>query len=230
MKTRPMLLLSLFALPVLAFGADPEPVPHAPGIESAGYVWNEMEGEKLLALQAKGDPARGAIAFEVCQGCHRNGGTGRPDGSYPRLAGQHASVLIKQMTDIRAGRRENPKMDPFSNEHVLTPEEIADVAAFLQAQPVTANNGRGRGEDLDRAAKLYERDCRKCHGSIGQGDAEQFYPRLSGQHYLYLVREAKAIRDGGRRNANPDMVEAVKGYDDHDLQIVSDYASRFPLK
>ena len=66
MKTRPMLLLSLLALPMLAFGSDPEPVPHAPGIESAGYVWNEMEGEKLLALQAKGDPARGAIAFEVC--------------------------------------------------------------------------------------------------------------------------------------------------------------------
>ena len=70
----------------------------AAGIESAGYVWNEMEGEKLLALQAKGDVSRGAVAFEVCQGCHRNGGTGRVDGSYPRLAGQHSQMLTTWFT------------------------------------------------------------------------------------------------------------------------------------
>lgn len=224
-----LLMLSLLVLPALAIGAEPEASSRAAGIESAGYVWNEMEGEKLLALQAKGDVSRGAVAFEVCQGCHRNGGTGRVDGSYPRLAGQHASVLIKQMTDIRAGRRDNRKMEPFSSEHVLGPQEIADIAAYLQAQPVTSNNGQGPSKDLDRAEKLYERDCADCHGMRGEGDAADFYPRLSGQHYRYLRREALLIRDGGRRNANPDMVKAVKNYSDRDLEIVSDYASRLSL-
>lgn len=223
------LMLSLLALPALAIGVEPETVPRAAGIESAGYVWNEMEGEKLLALQAKGDVSRGAVAFEVCQGCHRNGGTGRVDGSYPRLAGQHASVLIKQMTDIRAGRRDNRKMEPFSSEHVLGPQEIADIAAYLQAQPVTPDNGQGPGKDQGRAGKLYQRDCADCHGTQGEGDAAAFYPRLSGQHYRYLRREALLIRDGGRRNSNPDMVKSVRNYSDRDLEIVSDYASRLPL-
>ncbi|MCZ2441228.1 MAG: hypothetical protein LC119_13810, partial [Burkholderiales bacterium] len=52
------------------------------------YTWNAMQGEKLQALAAKGDATRGEITFEICQGCHRKNALGRPDGSYPRLAGQ----------------------------------------------------------------------------------------------------------------------------------------------
>ena len=109
--------------------------PRAKGIESKDYVWNEMKGEKLLALKAKGDVLRGEIAFEVCQGCHEPEALGRADGSYPRLAGQHASVLIKQLTDVRAGRRDNPKMYPFADKHVIGPHEIADKALYLQGLP-----------------------------------------------------------------------------------------------
>ena len=87
--------------------------------------WNEITGEKLLALRMKGDAARGAQAFEVCQGCHRRGATGSASGTYPRLAGQHATVLIEQMADIRSGRRGNEKMLPFADEHVLSPQDIA---------------------------------------------------------------------------------------------------------
>ncbi|MGI9133839.1 MAG: c-type cytochrome, partial [Rhodoferax sp.] len=67
--------------------------------------WNAITGELKTALEAKGDLTRGEVAFEACQGCHRKDGSGRMSGAYPRLAGQHASVLIKQIVDIRAGRR-----------------------------------------------------------------------------------------------------------------------------
>ena len=33
------------------------------------------------ALKLKGDLERGRVAYEVCQGCHRPDGAGRPDGS-----------------------------------------------------------------------------------------------------------------------------------------------------
>ena len=36
------------------------------------------------------------------------------DGTFPQLAGQHTTVLIKQMADIRAGERDNPTMYPFA--------------------------------------------------------------------------------------------------------------------
>jgi len=220
--------VALVVLPVLAQERT-APQPRAKGIESPDYVWNEMQGEKLLALRAKGDPLRGEIAFEVCQGCHRSHALGRPDGKYPRLAGQHASVLIKQMTDVRAGRRDNSRMFPFANEHVLGPQDIADVAVYLQGLPVNADNGKGSGSDLARGKALYLKDCATCHGERGEGHGPGFQPRLSGQHYLYLLHEGRAIRDGERRNADPKMVGVIKVYRDADLEAVLDYVSRLPL-
>ena len=193
-----------------------------------GYVWNEMKGEKLLALRAKGDAARGEVAFEVCRGCHRDGGSGREDGSYPRLSGQHASVLIKQITDIRASRRAVPKMLPFANDHVASPQDIADIALYLQNRPRPVAHGQGPGNDLERGRRLYLDDCAVCHGDDGEGDAKEFFPRLTGQHYRYLLHESKAIRDGDRTNRHLRMVEAVKRYSDADLEVVSDYVSRLP--
>jgi cytochrome c553 len=204
--------------------------PRAPGIESPGYVWNEKEGEKLLALEAEGNAIRGEIAYEVCQGCHGFGAPGDVEGYYPRLAGQHASVLIKQMTDVRAGRRDNPTEYPFLTEHVVTVQEIADIAAYLERLPVTPDNGKGRGDDLERGEALYVEHCETCHGIYGEGDAEKFYPRVSGQHYAYMVRESRDIRDGRRRNANPDMVDSIDDYTDEDIEAVADFMSRLPIE
>lgn len=209
--------------------------PGAASAQGAGqgdgpeYVWNAMQGEKLQALRAKGDPARGEITFEICQGCHRAKALGRPDGSYPRLAGQHDTVLIKQMTDVRAGRRQNDKMLPFADKHVISPQDIADIATYLAALPVPPDNGRGPGDRLEAAKARYDADCADCHGKAGEGDANRFYPRVSGQHYKYLLREAIDIRDGRRANAYPRMREIVKGLSDRDLSDLADYMSRLPI-
>ena len=188
-------------------------------------VWNEIKGEKLQALQLQGDIARGTEAFVICQGCHQRGATGTVSGAYPRLAGQHATVLIEQMSDIRSGARSNPKMRAFSEEHVLSTQEIADIAAYLQALPLTPNLGRGPGNALARGQALYAKDCSGCHGERGQGQAQKFYPLVAGQHFKYLLREARFIRDGSRGNANPDMVRVIKNYSDDDLEAVADYMS-----
>ena len=192
-------------------------------------AWNAPYPEKTAALAAKGDPARGALAFEICQGCHRAGALGRPDGSYPRLAGQHATVLIKQLTDVRSERRSNPKMLPFADHQALSVQDIADIAAYLQALPVPATQGQGPGTDLARGRQLYERDCSVCHGPRGEGQGERFYPRVSGQHYRYLLREGHAFRDGQRRNVHPEMATAIGTYTDDELAAVSDHMSRLPV-
>lgn len=197
--------------------------------EAPDYVWNAMQGEKLIALRAKGDPVRGAITFEICQGCHRAHALGRPDGTYPRLAGQHDTVLIKQMTDVRAGRRRNDKMLPFVDRHVVGPQDIADIAAYLTKLPVPPTHGKGPGDRLDEAAAQYKQICQECHGARGEGDAAQFYPRVSGQHFRYMRRELIDIRDGARCNANPRMIKVVKGLSDADLEALADYMSRMPV-
>lgn len=186
-------------------------------------------GEMEDALKLKGDRERGRVAYEVCQGCHRPDGLGRADGSYPQLAGQFATVLIKQMADIRAGVRENPKMHPFISVRVISLQEMADIAAYLQGLKVPTENGRGPGTGLERGAQLYARNCEDCHGKQGEGDDAEFYPVVAGQHFLYLVRQIRNIRDGTRGNANRTMRRELRGYTDAEVEAVADYISRLVI-
>lgn len=202
--------------------------PKAPGIEAGNYTWNEQTGEKVEILKLKGDVERGKLAYRVCQGCHKADGSGRTDGTYPQLAGQHATVLIKQMADVREGRRENPKMFPFAGKHAVDMQEIADIAVYLQSLPLPSGNGKGPGAGLERGKELYQKDCQICHGNNGEGNAKKFYPLVAGQHYKYMVRQLLEIRDGKRRNANPKMVKAMQNYADVDVAVMADYLSRLP--
>lgn len=204
------------------------PPPKGKGIESDGYEWNKGKTEKVEALELKGDLDNGEYAYEVCSACHLPSGAGRPDGTFPQLAGQHTTVIIKQIADIRAGIRDNPIMYPFAA--VLTdPQELADVALYISKLPIPTDNGKGSGENLKRGKELYVRDCVSCHGPNGEGDAEKFYPVLAGQHFEYMKRQALEIREGKRRNANPEMVEVIKDYSDADIDAIVDYMSRLQM-
>lgn len=219
-------LATLLSLPVRA---DLPPQPRAPGIESKGYVWNRAEKEKTLALSRKGDAVKGKEVYRVCQGCHLENASGKSGADYPQLAGQHVTVLIKQVVDVRSGRRDSPKEHPFLSEEVLSATDMADVAAYLNSLPIPKTNGKGDGKHLERGKSLYNRDCAHCHGKDGEGSEEKFYPMLAGQHYDYLVRESQQIRDGVRRNANPKMVKPIRKYSDADVRDVSDYMSRLAI-
>jgi cytochrome c553 len=221
-------VLALATLISLPAWADLPPQPRAPGIESKGYVWNRAEKEKSLALSRKGDAVKGKEVYRVCQGCHLANASGKSGADYPQLAGQHVTVLIKQMVDVRSGRRDSPKEHPFLSEEVLSADEMADVAAYLNSLPIPKNNGKGDSKRLDRGKLLYTRDCANCHGKEGEGDDDKFYPMVAGQHYDYLVRESRQIRDGVRRNANPKMVKPIRKYSEADVRDVSDYMSRLP--
>lgn len=206
--------------------AAAQAAPKAAGIESEGYEWNKMEGgEKELALTLEGDIERGEEAYEICSGCHLPSGAGRPDGTFPQLAGQHPVVVIKQIADIRAGRRDNPIMYPFAKS-LVDQQELADVAAYIKTLPIPTDNGKGPGTNLEEGEKLYARDCVKCHGERGEGDSLKFYPVLAGQHYKYLLRQIVDIAEKKRRNANPDMVKIVEKYTHEQQAAVVDYMSR----
>jgi cytochrome c553 len=184
--------------------------------------------ELTAALAIQGDPIKGKDAYKVCCGCHKASGIGRADADYPILAGQHATVLMKQMADTRSGKRENKKMHPFIEKDEVSTEDVAHIAAYLAFLPPPTDNGKGDGKHLARGKALYDKDCASCHGKSGEGDAAKFVPRVAGQHYGYLVRENKAIQStaGNRRDANPDMVKVIKAYPYKDIAAVSDYMAR----
>lgn len=206
------------------------PAPHKAGIEEKGYVWNAQEGEKIEALKLKGDVARGKEAYEVCGACHLPSGSGRPDGTFPQLAGQHSTVIIKQIADIRGGERDNPTMYPFAVT-LSDAQELADVAVYIQTLCIPREHGMGSKDPaiLKHGEELYKKECTSCHGATGAGDKAKFYPVLAGQHYKYMLRQVTEIRDGKRRNANPDMVKIVKKYSDRDLDAVVTYMSTLTM-
>lgn len=229
MKLKLALTLALLMAPTCVL-AD-TPVPKKAGIESSGYVWNDpSETEKIEALKLKGDPRRGKDIFNVCSSCHLLSGAGQPDGSFPQLAGQHATVVIKQIADIRAGLRDNPTMYPFAIT-LSDAQELADVAAYIQTLCIPSRHGKGSADAslLAKGKALYKKECTSCHGANGQGDAAKFYPVLAGQHYKYLLRQVTAIRDGRRRNADPGMVAVVKKYSDRDLDAVVEYMASLTM-
>jgi cytochrome c553 len=224
MRTSLLITLMLCAVPALAANQ-----PRAPGIETQGYVWNKADPETTKALTRKADLAKGREAYKVCRGCHKKDGSGQPNGDYPQLAGQHAAVLIKQMADVRAGRRDSHKMSPFISKDLVSTDDLADIAGYLANLPPPANTGKGDGKKLDQGKALYDKDCASCHGKNGEGNGQQFHPKVSNQHYRYLLRQTLESRDEGRRNSNPDMVKILKGYSDKDVEAVSDYMSRLPI-
>ncbi|MEF8699448.1 MAG: c-type cytochrome [Candidatus Accumulibacter sp. UW20] len=225
------------ALVMLAGGpANAEsPASGSTGIGVKDYPWQALPGEQNEALERRGDRKRGEKLYALCRSCHLPSAAGRSDGSMPQLAGQHGSVLIKQMADIRSGLRHNPTMYPFAT--VLSdPQDLADLAAHLERLCIPAEHGQYEAADavqqVANGRVLYENACRECHGPRGEGSRHRLYPVLAGQHFRYLLQQMTLIRDGQRRNAHPEMVKLISQYDDDQLLAIAAYQSslRMPGK
>lgn len=78
-------------------------------------------------LFAEGAPER---AIPACAGCHGDRGQGLAN--FPRLAGQHADYVAKQLGIFQRGddRPDGAVMNTVA--HGLTPDDIANAASFVQ--------------------------------------------------------------------------------------------------
>ena len=191
-------------------------------------VFLPTDGDIKATLALPGDVQRGKDAYAECQTCHRSDASGRAKFDMPRLSGQHASVLIKQLMDIRSGLRVNPEMKDYMFDSDLTLQDFADMAAYLQSLPMVGDIAQGPRQLVPRGQALFARDCAACHGEKGEGLAELFYPMLASQHYSYLLRELDLILNGERGNSNPAMPPILKNYSTDDKQAVAAYLAQLP--
>jgi len=214
----------LFAAILLATGMCSTAAVFAVDKEKAGTKPSASEFEKALKLTPNIE--NGRELYKLCVTCHGPEGWGDDNGSYPQIAGQLPGVIIKQLADIRAGNRDNPIMRAFSSRRTLGgAQEIADVAGYIATLPMTAFNGQGSRRYLDLGKEIYERDCSDCHGETGEGDVKKHVPAIHGQHYEYLERQYRWIRNGRRKNANKEMVEQIQGYKLRDEKAVLSYTA-----
>jgi cytochrome c553 len=172
-----------------------------------------------------------AAATPPCEACHGAHGEGMAAAHVPRLAGQSADYLQKQLDDYASGTRDNPIMANFAK--ALSEQQRVDFAAryaSMSAHYIAQTSSPG-DVNLARGHQLaYQGDetkrvqaCNGCHGPDGVGVAHTA-PYLAGQSAEYLESALKAFRDGTRKNDAGQLMRSVaQRLDDADIAAVAGY-------
>ncbi len=156
-----------------------------------------------------GDAAAGQAKTAVCGACHG------PDGNsmapnFPKLAGQGDRYLLKQLHEIKDGKRTVLEMTGLLAN--LNDQDLADIAAYYASQkntvgaadPALVERGQAlfRGGDVEKGLPA----CTGCHSPDGQGNAPAGFPHLGGQHASYIEKQLTDFREGDRTNDGDTMI------------------------
>ena len=156
-----------------------------------------------------GDAAAGQAKTAVCGACHG------PDGNsmapnFPKLAGQGDRYLLKQLHEIKDGKRQVLEMTGLLAN--LNDQDLADIAAFYSSQKSSVGAADpalvAQGEALFRGGNLEKGmpACIGCHSPDGQGLAAAGFPHLGGQHASYIEKQLTDFREGDRTNDGDSMI------------------------
>lgn len=189
-------------------------------------------GLGLNATATAADLAAGeATAAGVCAGCHM------PDGNsvvptFPKLAGQSAQYITKQISDYKNGARQDDTMTGMAFT-LATDDDVANVAAFFaskkSAAAIADDSKVALGKAIYRGGNITSGlpACMGCHGPEGSGNPAAKYPSLAGQHAEYTIKQLKAFRDGVRANdSNKMMRNLANKMTAEEIEAVSNYIAQ----
>jgi cytochrome c553 len=185
----------------------------------------------LTAPPAKSSAAAPTAATPPCEACHGAHGEGMAAAHVPRLAGQSAEYLLKQLDDYAHGTRDNPIMANFAK--ALSEQQRAKFAARYASMsaPYLTQSTSLNSVQLARGHQLaYQGDeakraqaCNGCHGPDGVGVLHAA-PYLAGQSPEYLASALKAFQQGTRKNDAGELMRSVaQRLDDTDITAVAGY-------
>ena len=193
---------------------------------------SRMLAGSLLALSMTGalaaDEKRAAeISAQRCSICHgKEGESASP--IYPRLAGQNAEYIARQLADFKSGKRASETMKPQAQD--LTPEEMAALASFFAQKPGKARRA-GDPELLGVGRYVFDHGnrfsglpaCASCHGAKGHGTPQ--LPRLAGQHPRYVEEQLKQFNKRERTNDNAIMHTVASKLTEMEAHAVAEYVA-----
>lgn len=184
-----------------------------------------------LSLGAAAQTADLARAEEIVGGrcflCHGLNGESA-SAVFPRLAGQHADYIAKQLTDFKSGKRVSDTMKPQAED--LTPAEMKALGQFFQAKVVGPRPAKDK-ELLAVGKYIFDRGnqfsglpaCASCHGTKGLGTPQ--LPRLAGQHPRYIEDQLKQFNKRERTNDNAVMHTIASKLSELETHAVAEYIS-----
>lgn len=206
-----------------------------------------MKFEKILMLvvtgllsgqvMAAGDAEAGKQKAAVCAACHGQDGNSAT-AMYPKLAGQGAPYIVKQLKDYKSGERENAIMQ--GQVAGLSEQDMQDLGAYYAQQ--TIEIGAANPEYVEHGEQVWRGGnpetglpaCTGCHGPAGDGVDAAVFPALGGQHAGYIETQLKAFRAAGRdslegpyrsNDANAMMREIAAKMSDKEIRDVASFIS-----
>jgi cytochrome c553 len=145
-------------------------------------------------------------------------GEGNAPAAIPRLAGQSAEYLRKQLEDYASGDRANPVMQNFAKP--LTHTDIEALATYFSTAnaPSTLIPSTASAAQLDLGRRLARQGseaqrvqaCDSCHGPDGVGVLHAA-PYLAGQSAEYLTSALTSFQQRTRKNDPGMLMTSVAG-------------------
>ena len=174
-----------------------------------------------------GGPAKGQALSSTCAACHGTDGNS-PAGDWPKLAGQHASYIVKQLQDYKSGARENAIMAGMAA--ALSEQDMQDLAAYFSSQQTKYGTADPEyvalGEEIYRAGikQTGVPACMACHGPAGKGNPAANYPALAGQHATYTETQMQQWKTETRANDTNAVMRTIAGpMTNEQIKAVSSY-------
>lgn len=188
---------------------------------------------------ALGDVAKGQEKSAACIGCHGVGGNSVVP-TFPKLAGQHESYLLKQLKDFKLTSRKDAIM--MGLVMPLSDEDMANISAYYAAQKTTPSIANPDanielGKQIYRGGKKSTgvMACIACHGPNAKGIPTAGFPRLASQHAAYTSKQLKLFRQDSLNTqtganelsrTNDDrmmMINFTKNLTNEEIDAVSEY-------
>ncbi len=187
----------------------------------------------LLAPPASASEQAQAIARAegIVQGqcfiCHgMEGESSTP--AFPRLAGQNARYVARQLADYQSGRRSSSAMQPMVKD--LGPADFEALGVYFATRSTSVH-----AVDDPQIARVGEYiylqgnadsglpSCATCHGPKAHGT--ETLPRLAGQHARYTETQLRQFNKRERTNDNAVMHAVASKLTELELKAVSAYIS-----
>jgi cytochrome c oxidase subunit II len=149
-----------------------------------------------------GNAGAGKPLYAACAACHGANGEGNVALNAPKLSGQGAWYLERQLRQFKQGARGTHEKDVFGK--MMAPmaatladdAAVANVAAYIATLPDTPAPATIRG-NVDNGRQRYA-TCAACHGADGRGIAATNAPRIQGMSDWYMATQMKNFRNGVR--------------------------------
>jgi cytochrome c553 len=179
------------------------------------------------AVAAADEKRAEEIVQAKCFICHGTDGESSSP-VFPRLAGQNAAYVARQLADYKSGKRRSSAMQPMVED--LDAADFAALGAWYASRP--AHGHEVADPELAQVGRfVYLRGnpysgvaaCSTCHGPTGQGT--ETLPRVAGQHAQYTENQLRQFDKRERTNDNAVMHAIASKLSELEVKAVASYLS-----